>query len=411
MHTILSYGMGVESTAILVRWLEDASVRPCRLDELLVITSHTGDEYADTYRDVETYILPLLRKHRVRYVQVARAGHSESDGIVVLSDSCETRRLFWDGAYKLSDELRAAGTVPQFGGEHICSLKFKAWVIERWFAANLAHPARHAFGYNASETKRVVKSEAANARRVAFGFNAEEQKRIDKAMRYDSPLRQSFYPLVEWDWTRDACIEYLQRMLGVLWHKSACVQCPFNALKDDALLRHQQHPEQVADAMLLEYVSLALNPRGTLYRNQSLIEITDANGNRLAVASYEHKLDTTPWAVYRVRRIYHAAKAKDGSLLENKKGTAIRAVERLKEEMDKTAALAHLQMLIMPTDEVIVLREIRYVYRQRCATQYPAREEFLVAAPAVVESKARYGLEWFEEQWNHRQQELFPLAA
>jgi hypothetical protein len=411
MQTILSYGMGVESTAILVRWLEDASVRPCRLDELIVITSHTGDEYADTYRDVETYVLPLLRKHRVRYVQVARAGSSQTNGIVVLSDSRETSRLFWDGAYKLSDELRKAGTVPQFGGEHICSLKFKAWVIERWFAENLAQPVRHAFGYNASETKRVEKSEAANARRVAFGFNAEEHKRIDKALRYDSPLRQSFYPLVEWGWTRDDCIDYLHRALGVLWHKSACVQCPFNALKDDALRRHYQHPEQVADAMLLEHVSLALNPRGTLYRNQSLIEITLASGNRLATVSYEQKRDGTPWAIYRVRRIYHAAKAKDGSPLENKKGTAIRAVERLIEEVDKTEALAHLQMLISPTDEVVVLRDIRYVYRQRCATQYPTREEFLVAAPAVVESKARYGLEWFEDQWNRRQQELFPLAA
>ena len=224
-------------------------------------------------------------------------------------------------------------------------------------------------------------------------------------------MRQSFYPLVEWGWTRDNCIDYLHRALGVLWHKSACVQCPFNALKDDALRRHHQHPEQVADAMLLEHVSLALNPRGTLYRNQSLIEITLASGNRLATVSYEQKRDGTPWAIYRVRRIYHAAKAKDGSPLENKKGTAIRAVERLIEEVDKTEALAHLQMLISPTDEVVVLRDIRYVYRQRCATQYPTREEFLVAAPAVVESKARYGLEWFEDQWNRRQQELFPLAA
>jgi hypothetical protein len=67
--------------------------------------------------------------------------------------------------------------------------------------------------------------------------------------------------------------------------------------------------------------------------------------------------------------------------------------------------------LIEPTDETVVHREIHYVYRQRCATSYPTREEFLVVAPAVVESKARYGLEWFEEQWNRRQQELFPLAA
>ncbi len=58
-----------------------------------------------------------------------------------------------------------------------------------------------------------------------------------------------------------------------------------------------------------------------------------------------------------------------------------------------------------------MLREIRYVYQQLCAPRYLTRKEFLVAAPELVESKARYGLEWFEEQLNHKQQELFPLEA
>lgn len=324
MQTILSYGMGVESTAILVRWLEDASVRPCSLDELLVITAHTGDEYRDTQRDIETYMLPMLRRHGVRYVQVARAGHSQSDGIAILSDTREPERLFLEGAYKLSDELRAAGTVPQFGGEHICSLKFKAWVIEQWLGQHLPQPARHAFGYNAAETKRVVKSEAAGARRVAFGFNVEERKRVNNAILYDTPLRESFYPLVEWGWTRSDCIDYLLRTLGIIWKKSACIQCPFNALKDDALARHREHPEQVADAMLLEHVSLALNPRGTLYSNQSLIEITDASGNPLASASFRRTLEQQPWTVYRVRRLYRAGKDKHGRLSATKKGNAIR---------------------------------------------------------------------------------------
>ncbi len=146
-----------------------------------MITSQTGDEYRDTQRDVEAKILPLLRRHRIRFVQVARGGHLESDGIVILSDTREPERLFIDGAYKLSDELRSAGTVPQYAGEHTCSLKFKAWVIEQWLEQNLDQPARHAFGYNAEETSRVAKSEAASLKRVAFGFNTEEQTRIDKA--------------------------------------------------------------------------------------------------------------------------------------------------------------------------------------------------------------------------------------
>lgn len=314
MRILLSYGMGVESSAILVRWIMNISVRPCALEELILITSQTGDEYDDTRRDVELHILPHLAKHGIRYVQVARRGHFEHQGITVLSDTSQPQRLFIQGDYKLSDELRAAGTVPQFGGEQICSLKFKAWVIEQWLAKHLREPVRHALGYSAEETKRVTKSEEANVHRVAFGYNAQETSCIEKAINSDTPARQNFYPLVDWGWTRQDCIDYLREALGVLWKKSACVQCPFNALKEDGLERHREHPEQVASAMMLEHVSLALNPRDTLYRNRSLIEITDANGNLLAMDSFRRDLERSQWAVYRVRRLYLAGKDKAGRM-------------------------------------------------------------------------------------------------
>jgi hypothetical protein len=68
---ILSLGMGVESTAILVRWLTEPATRPCPLDKLIVLTAMTGDEYADTVSDMEKYILSMLRAYGVRFVQVA----------------------------------------------------------------------------------------------------------------------------------------------------------------------------------------------------------------------------------------------------------------------------------------------------------------------------------------------------
>lgn len=409
MRTILSYGMGVESTAILVAWLSAHSTCPCPLNELIVITAQTGDEYDDTRRAVETYILPLLRLHNIRYVQVARKGHHQSDGITVLSDSRQPDKLYVEGDYKLSDELRAAGTLPQYAGEHRCSLKFKAWVIETWLAENIVDQSLHAFGYNADETKRVEKSEAAVARRIAFGFNADELPRIGKAKAYDTPLRKSFYPLVEWGWTRHKCIDYLYAQLGVVWRKSACTFCPFNTLRQDALLRHKEHPEQVADALLLEHVSLSLNPRGTLYRNQSLIDITDASGNRIATNSFQQKLDAAPWTVYRVRRICSAGKDSSGRSSPTKKGTVLRAVERLTDNLPRHEAEAYLHQMVRKADEIEVRRGITYLYRRRRETSFPTREEFFVASPAVVETKARYGLDWFEQQWDDRQGSLFCL--
>jgi len=188
--TVLSFGMGVESSALFVRWADEAAARDFDLTEdLIVITAQTGDEYPDTKLLLERHILPRMRAHRVRYVQVARAGHLEEDGIVVLSDTREPYEVYLDGAYKLSQELRAVGTVPQFSGEHRCSLKFKAWVIETWLRREMSgEPYRHAFGYNATESKRIEKCERAflgrEPVRVAFGFNSEEGKRISKAQKF-----------------------------------------------------------------------------------------------------------------------------------------------------------------------------------------------------------------------------------
>jgi len=277
MKTILSYGLGIESSSLLVYWCENRSRLDFDLTEdLIAVTAMTGDEHIDTKVQVERVILPRLREHDIRYVQVARAGHFESDGIIVLDDTREPRTVYLDGAYKLSDELRAAGTLPQYAGEHRCALKFKSWTIQQWIEQELAgEPYRHAIGYNAEERKRIEKSERAFAERepvrVAFGFNADETDRINKARTYDTPFRYGWYPVSEeLGWNRDDCQRYLKEITGETFLRSACVYCPFNRLGEDGVARLKRHPEQVAEALLLEYQSLCLNPRGTLYRNRTL---------------------------------------------------------------------------------------------------------------------------------------------
>jgi len=124
----MSNGLGVESVAILLRWLLEPAIRDFPLEDLIVVTAMVGAEWPDTANDFEKYMLPLFRQHQVRFVQVARGGHLEQDGIVVLRDSRSTDRLFIEGAYTLTQELESVGTVPQYGSEHRCSLKFKAFV-------------------------------------------------------------------------------------------------------------------------------------------------------------------------------------------------------------------------------------------------------------------------------------------
>ena len=237
--------MGVESQAILERWVAEPESRPfVTWDQLIVVTAQVGEEHKkDTIRDCEARMLPLLREHNVRFVEVARRGFHEEDGIVVLQDTRQPMKMHPDGCYSLSSYLLRSGTVPQFGGEHRCAMKFKAFVIETWLALEFQHldlkvPVHHVFGYNADETTRTAKSEYHIARHNAdrdierpktplmvFGFNSEEIGRVERSMLYDGPNRVGNYPLDEWAWPRQKCIDYIQEKSGIVWRKSACSFC------------------------------------------------------------------------------------------------------------------------------------------------------------------------------------------
>ncbi|WP_062985934.1 hypothetical protein [Nocardia anaemiae] len=82
-----SYGLGVKSTAAIVRTLLDPGFRPPELrkdlSNLIVIVAQTGDEWSSACDLVAEHVLPLLAERRVRLVEVARAGPRAADGIVV----------------------------------------------------------------------------------------------------------------------------------------------------------------------------------------------------------------------------------------------------------------------------------------------------------------------------------------
>jgi hypothetical protein len=51
---------------------------------------------------------------------------------------------------------------------------------------------------------------------------------------------------------------------------------------------------------------------------------------------------------------------------------------------------------------------ISYVWcERRSETNFPTREEFITIAPAVVETKARHGIEHFDLKWSAMQLRLF----
>ena len=285
MKVVLSYGLGVDSTSILLRWLEEPETRNFDLADLIVLTAQTGDEYAETGRDVEAHILPRLRAAGVRFVEVARAGALQADGIKVLQDSRNPERVHLEGAYRLSEELRAAATIVIMGGTRKCSQKAKGAVLDAWLEAEL---------------------EGAAYRHV-IGFEANEGSRRDRDQTYGGNGRIAEYPLFDWSWDRQACIDYIRSVTGIEWRKSCCEHCPFaggtKAGQAELATRWTRVPEAAVRVLMLENTALALNPNMKLFKTRTAYEVAAAS-RTTAVESFLQLRDETTWAVYQVRRVW-----------------------------------------------------------------------------------------------------------
>ena len=281
----LSYGMGVDSTALLLRWLAEPQTRPCDLADLLIVTAQTGDEWPITGELVSRQLLPLMREHGLRWAQVARGGPRQAHGVKVLSDTRQPDTVHLPGAYRLSQEMLTAGTVPQASGARKCSAKAKGWPLDQFIAAQTAgEPYLHVVGFEASETGRALRGAAHN-----------------------TDLRTGVYPLIDWGWDRAACEAYIERQLGVRWVKSACTYCPFALLNHEGRRRataaYRDEPEARVTGLVMEVVACSLNSRQGLMKGDRLTDLLAGTpGHERTLALLETRLASMPWRVYEVRR-------------------------------------------------------------------------------------------------------------
>ena len=368
---VLSYGMGADSTALLLRWLTEPSSRDFDLDELVVVSSMTGNEFDSTREAVETHVLPRLAEQGVRFVQVARSQRRTTragDGVIVLNDSRQPERLYFEGAYTLGQEMLSAGTVPQRGGMRMCSVHSKGDCLDPVIARiTQGRPYRH-----------------------AIGFEANEQARVAKDRLYDNSFRVGFYPLVEWGWARADCQRFLVDLVGVAFPKSACGFCPFAMGSESGrarqVERYRQEPAIGAEALFLEHVARSLNPAQTLIEASSAAEMVAAAGLHEVQDRFDTLLEATDWALYEVRRLTRPGR-------DGKRGITARSVRVLARgsRTDMAAALRAQPGCRIVGDDAVV----RHIVRERSSDGV---DELYVAAPAGVESKQRKGFEtWFQE--------------
>ncbi len=188
---VLAYGIGVDSTALLV----ELAARGEPPD--LVLTADPGAEKPETY-EYQKLIAAGMAARRIPYEVVRYVPR---------------RFKHWPPYYSILANVLTNATLPSISlGRHSCSLKWKVApqdaFLKRWAPAQAAwargHKVTRLIGYDASP---------ADTRRYAH------------ASAIDDPLFDCRYPLREWRWTRDHCTARIEAAGLPVPPKSSCFFC------------------------------------------------------------------------------------------------------------------------------------------------------------------------------------------
>lgn len=404
-YHLLNWGMGVESTAILLLWIHHPKTRPFKhWNQLIVIVSQTGDEFPETKYLCEIYILPLLRDLNIRLVQVAKAGVTKAEGYTVLADSREPFEMFIEGDHKLSENMLVSGWVPRVSRPHICALRWKGEVLDALVGdvikaikqsmdvlAVLCLLDGTQFSWQYCQWLLSARDDIQIG--PYLGYNSEETKRVKDCEVYGCHGTKFIYPLFERGMSREDCNALIQETLGVRWRKSCCRFCPFQR-REVAIAHYQSDPESATFALWCEFNALAMNARMRLFERYSVKDICVEAGLDGAIADFEKRCSQGQWAVYYVRRIYRHVGNPARPRVD-----AARKVETIVTG-SQTEMLEWLNDWAITKGLSITVDSHSRVYshvRDEENKVYPALEGFWVAAPALVRDKcARKN---FDSEW------------
>lgn len=207
----LSYGAGTNSTAILVG-LYERGIRPD-----VILFADTGCEKPHTYAHL-TAMNNWLFSIGFPQIVVVRKQYKTGE-VANLYDHCVERNMLPSLAYGFKN----------------CSQKFKIAPQDKYM--NNLPEAKAVWAAGEKVTKII-------------GYDLDEQRRVDNAPSEDKKYCM-WYPLIEWGWGREECIEVIERAGLPQPGKSACYFCPASKYHEIRSLE-QNYPELLAKALEME---------------------------------------------------------------------------------------------------------------------------------------------------------------
>ena len=241
---VVAYGLGVNSTAMLVEFAR-RGITPD-----MILFADTGGEKPETYR-----YLPVIEEYlkEVKFPPVITVRYEPK----------------WATYHTLEGQCLTTGTLPSIAyGGRSCALKYKVSPQNKLITATYP-PAEfvaggkrvvRAIGFDASEERRtyagVVKAiglDAGESHRLTWAKvkPGEKERKPSREAWLDEHFFVYWYPLFEWGMDRSACERVIADAGLPVPVKSACFYCPASKKHEIVWLR-EHHPELLKRALAIE---------------------------------------------------------------------------------------------------------------------------------------------------------------
>jgi hypothetical protein len=221
---IISYGGGVQSTAMLVLAAQRnrAFTEACGGPIDAAVHGNVGDdsEHPSTVDYLARVAVPFADRHGLRLVEVRRTIHGQP-APTLLEESVDP------GVASICIPIRMDNGAP---GRRSCTRKYKIEPISQWLRANGAT--------------------AADPATVAIGISTDEIERIGRR-NHTIKTETQVYPLIGLGMSRADCRDVIAGAGLPVPHKSACWFCPFTRRAEWREMRRDE-PELFARSVELE---------------------------------------------------------------------------------------------------------------------------------------------------------------
>lgn len=202
---VIAYGLGVDSTAVLVG-LKNRKIRPD-----LILFADVGDEKDETYE-----YLPVIQEWlaRVDFPPVITVKYIPKDF------------KHWPPYTSLSENCLTNGTLPSLAfGFKSCSLKWKVAPQNKYCKG--WQPAIDCWA-RGEKVRKII----------GYDASPKDRQRFSHAVGMEDSDYDYWYPLIDWGWDRDRCKLAIRAEGLPVPPKSACVFCP--STQKEELHDHKQ---------------------------------------------------------------------------------------------------------------------------------------------------------------------------